>query len=150
MIKLEKKDFSWDNAKKMMAKIDTFKEKLENYKSDDIPEDVMARVMPYLSDPDFQFERMRFAEKISLRSRSHCNREQLRRTKSTAAANLAKWIINIITFNNVYKDVKPKMDSLEVAKKNKKKVLLWQIQFQCNKLITAACHVDHVERTLLL
>jgi dynein heavy chain, axonemal len=32
MIKDEKKDFSWENAKKMMAKVDTFKEKLETYR----------------------------------------------------------------------------------------------------------------------
>lgn len=38
MIKLEKKNFSWDNAKKMMAKVDAFKEQLEEYRGEDIPE----------------------------------------------------------------------------------------------------------------
>eukprot|EP00605_Chrysophyceae_sp_TOSAG23-4_P001019 GSChrysophyteH1.ASY1.ANO1.1120.1 assembled CDS len=39
MIKGEKRDFSWENAKKMMAKVDAFKEKLENYKGENIDED---------------------------------------------------------------------------------------------------------------
>lgn len=38
MVKLEKKNFSWENAKKMMAKVDAFKEQLEEYRGEDIPE----------------------------------------------------------------------------------------------------------------
>lgn len=38
MIKLEKKNFSWENAKKMMAKVDAFKEQLEEYRGEDVPE----------------------------------------------------------------------------------------------------------------
>jgi dynein heavy chain len=101
MIKFEKKDFSWENAKKMMAKVDQFKEKLENYKGEDIPDDVVARVLPILDDPDMTFEKMK--------------------TKSGAAANLVNWVVNIIQFNQIYKRVKPLMDSLEVASKSKKK-----------------------------
>jgi len=99
MIKGEKKDFSWDNAKKMMAKVDVFKEKLETYRGEDIPEDVIARVQPFLEHPDFNFERMK--------------------TKSAAAANLCNWVVNIIEFHNIYKNVKPLMDSLEVATQKK-------------------------------
>ena len=101
MIKGEKKDFSWDNAKKMMAKVDAFKEKLENYRGEDIPEDVIARVQPLLEHPDFNVERMK--------------------TKSAAAANLCNWVVNIITFHGIYKRVKPLMDSLEVATQCKQK-----------------------------
>jgi hypothetical protein len=39
-----------DNAKKMMAKVDAFKNELERYRGEDIPEDVVTRVMPYLND----------------------------------------------------------------------------------------------------
>lgn len=42
MIKLEKKNFTWENAKKMMAKVDSFKEQLEEYRGEDVPE-VSAR-----------------------------------------------------------------------------------------------------------
>lgn len=101
MIKQEKKDFSWENAKKMMAKVDGFKEKLETYRGEDIPEDVIAKVSPMLEDPDFTFEKMK--------------------TKSAAAANLANWVINIIGFNGIYKRVRPLMESLEVATKSKRK-----------------------------
>ena len=101
MIKGEKKDFSWENAKKMMAKIDAFKEKLEQYKGEDIPDDIIAKVLPMLDDPDFNFDRMK--------------------TKSGAAANLCNWVVNIVQYNGIYKRVKPLMDSLEVASKAKRK-----------------------------
>eukprot|EP00981_Chlorochromonas_danica_P014350 scaffold7822_cov179-Ochromonas_danica.AAC.11 len=101
MIKGEKKDFSWENAKKMMAKIDAFKEKLENYRGEDIPEEVINKVTPMLSDPDFTYDKMK--------------------TKSAAAANLANWVINIVRFNGIYKKVKPLMESLDIATKSKRK-----------------------------
>ena len=50
MIKLEKKNFSWENAKKMMAKVDAFKEQLEEYRGEDVPE--VSR--PCYTRPDFQ------------------------------------------------------------------------------------------------
>lgn len=43
MIKLEKRNFSWDNAKKMMSKVDAFKEQLEEYRGEDIPEVLRRR-----------------------------------------------------------------------------------------------------------
>ena len=55
----ERKDFSWENAKKMMAKVDSFKEKLETYRGEDIPEDTITRVSPMLDDPEFTFEKMK-------------------------------------------------------------------------------------------
>ena len=101
MIKQEKKDFSWDNAKKMMAKVDAFKEKLETYKGEDIPEDVVARVTPYINDPEFTYEVMK--------------------KKSSAAANLCNWVVNIVKFNGIYKRVKPLMDALDVSAKAKRR-----------------------------
>mmetsp|Transcript_22422 Transcript_22422/g.30704 ORF Transcript_22422/g.30704 Transcript_22422/m.30704 type:complete len:1916 (+) Transcript_22422:3-5750(+) len=103
MIKGEKKDFSWENAKKMMAKVDSFKEKLETYRGEDIPEDTILRVTPMLDDPEFTFEKMK--------------------SKSAAAANLANWVINIIRFNGIYKRVKPLMESLDVATRSKRKAM---------------------------
>ena len=101
MIKGEKKDFSWENAKKMMAKVDAFKEKLENYKGENIEDEVVRRVQPILNDPEFTYAIMK--------------------TKSGAAANLCNWVINIINYNSIYKRVKPLMDSLAVASADKKK-----------------------------
>jgi dynein heavy chain len=122
MIKGEKKDFSWENAKKMMAKVDAFKEKLESYRGEDIPEDVIAKVAPMLEDPEFTYEKMK--------------------TKSSAAANLANWVINIIRFNGIYKRVRPLMESLDVATKAKRKaeddlsVVKEKLQVIENKLAT--------------
>lgn len=96
MIKNEKKNFSWENAKKMMAKVDAFKEQLENYRGEDIPEDVVQRVQPYLDDEEFTYEKMK--------------------SKSSAAANLCNWVINIVGFNAIYKKVRPLMDALEKAR----------------------------------
>jgi dynein heavy chain len=101
MIKGEKKNFSWDNAKKMMAKVDAFKEKLETYKGEDIDEEIVKRVQPILDDPEFNF--------------------QIMKGKSSAAANLCNWVINIVGYNAIYKRVKPLMDSLAVASASKKK-----------------------------
>lgn len=36
MVKKETKNFSWDNAKKMMAKVDVFKQSLEQYDKENI------------------------------------------------------------------------------------------------------------------
>lgn len=99
LIKREKKNFGWDNAKKMMAKVDAFKEQLESFRGEDIPSDLVQRCQPYLADPNFSYEKMK--------------------TKSMAAANLCNWVVNIITFNQVYKKVKPLMDQLEMAQKAK-------------------------------
>jgi dynein heavy chain len=37
--------------------------------------------------------------------------------KSIAAANLCNWVINIVTYNSIYKKVKPLMESSEAAEK---------------------------------
>ena len=94
------KNFSWDNAKKMMAKVDAFKEKLENYDGR-TSRGIVKRVQPILDDPEFNFTTMK--------------------GKSSAAANLCNWVINIINYNSIFKRVKPLMDSLRVASEAKKK-----------------------------
>ncbi|KDO33137.1 hypothetical protein SPRG_01949 [Saprolegnia parasitica CBS 223.65] len=99
MLKLETKNFSWDNAKKMMAKVDAFKVALEQYDKDAIPPEVAARVEPILDDPNFNFEKMK--------------------AKSVAAANLCTWVINIMAYHKVYVKVKPLMDALEESRKVK-------------------------------
>ncbi|CAK4776251.1 unnamed protein product [Aphanomyces euteiches] len=96
MLKEETKNFSWDNAKKMMAKVDTFKLQLEQYDKEHIPEEVVQRVEPILEDPNFNYEKMK--------------------SKSVAAANLCSWVINIMTYNKVYVKVKPLMDALQESR----------------------------------
>lgn len=99
MLKNEKKNYSWDNAKKMMAKIDAFKTSLEKYRAETIPPEIVAKVDPIIADPNFTFEKMK--------------------VKSQAAANLCSWVVNTITFHKIYVRVKPLMDSLEAAQQVK-------------------------------
>ena len=96
LVKNESRNLSWENAKKMMAKVDAFKSILETFEAETIPADVISRVDPILLDPNFTFEKMK--------------------SKSHAAANLCTWVINIVTYHKIYNKVKPLMDGLAAAK----------------------------------
>jgi dynein heavy chain len=99
MLKKEKKDFSWDNAKKMMAKIDQFKTQLETFDAGGMAPSTVSAVEGIISDPNFTAEKMK--------------------TKSAAASNLCAWVINTVIFHKIYVKVKPLMDSLEEARGTK-------------------------------
>merc|ERR1719230_1798310 len=58
MVEHEFKNHKWDRAKKMMAKVDAFKEKLQEYRGEDIPEDVVLKITPMIEDPEFTYEKM--------------------------------------------------------------------------------------------
>jgi len=103
MVKGEKKNFSWDNAKKMMAAIDRFKTSLEEYDAKNIPQEIVDRVSTIIEDPDFTYE-------------SYMK-------KSSAAANMANWVINIIAFNRIFKKIKPLMERLENARESKESAM---------------------------
>lgn len=103
MIKNEKRNFSWDNAKRMMNNIDKFKQSLEEYDAKNIPEDLIDRIAPIVSDPEFTFEKLS--------------------KKSSAAANMANWVINICEYNKIYKKVKPLMDRLEEARSDSEEAM---------------------------
>ena len=93
------RNLTWDNAKKMMANVDQFKQRLKVFRGEDIPEDTIQRVMPYMENELFTVETMT--------------------NKSKAAGNLVTWIINIVGFNRIYVKVKPLMDSLQAAQSSK-------------------------------
>lgn len=99
MLEHEYKNHKWDRAKKMMANVDKFKEKLLVYRGEDIPEDVIERLRPTVEHEDFSPEFMM--------------------SKSAAAANLCTWVVNIYGFNRIYVKVKPLMDSLNEARATK-------------------------------
>ena len=101
LIEREYKNFKWDRAKKMMANVDRFKERLQSYKGEDMTEDEVKRVEPFLSNEMFDPEVMK--------------------GKSMAAANLCNWVVNIVKFNRIYVKVKPLMDQLEAARASKAK-----------------------------
>ena len=99
MVKREKKNLSWENAKRMMSNIDKFKASLEAYNAKDIPAQVLSRIHPILSDASFTYNNLL--------------------KKSTAAANMANWVINIVNYNKIYQEVRPLMLNLDAAKNNK-------------------------------
>ncbi|NXG62204.1 DYH17 protein, partial [Hemiprocne comata] len=89
------KDRSWKAAKVMMGKVDTFLDALKKFDKEHIPEACLKAFQPYQSDPSFNPEFIM--------------------SKSTAAAGLCSWCLNIVRFYEVYCDVEPKRQALEEA-----------------------------------
>ncbi len=89
------KDRSWKAAKVMMAKVDAFLDSLINFKKENIHENCLKAIKPYLEDPEF--------------------RPELIAAKSNAAAGLCSWVVNIVTFYEVYCEVEPKRQALSKA-----------------------------------
>ncbi|KAL4648151.1 dynein heavy chain 9, axonemal-like [Arapaima gigas] len=89
------KDKSWKAAKVMMAKVDSFLDSLVNFNKENIHENCLKAIQPYLQDPEF--------------------RPELVAAKSFAAAGLCSWVINIVKFYEVYCEVEPKRQALSKA-----------------------------------
>ncbi|XP_019398323.1 PREDICTED: dynein heavy chain 17, axonemal [Crocodylus porosus] len=89
------KDKSWKAAKIMMGKVDSFIDSLKKFDKEHIPEPCLKAFKPYQSDPTFDPEFIM--------------------SKSTAAAGLCSWCLNIVRFYEVYCDVAPKRQALEEA-----------------------------------
>ncbi|NXD84162.1 DYH17 protein, partial [Halcyon senegalensis] len=89
------KDRSWKAAKAMMGKVDTFLDALKKFDKEHIPKACLKAFQPYQSDPSFDPEFIM--------------------SKSTAAAGLCSWCLNIVRFYGVYCEVEPKRLALEEA-----------------------------------
>ncbi|KAM3866414.1 LOW QUALITY PROTEIN: dynein axonemal heavy chain 11 [Diretmus argenteus] len=90
------KDRSWKASKVVMSKVDDFLQTLMHFDKEHIPEATVRCVRDeYLSDPDFNPEFVRL--------------------KSSAAAGLCAWVINIIRFHEVFCEVEVKRMSLSQA-----------------------------------
>lgn len=89
------KDRSWKAAKNMMGNVDRFLESLINFDKENIDSSNLEALQPYLADPDFN--------------------EEFMKSKSTAAAGLCSWVVNIVMFYNVFCDVAPKREALAQA-----------------------------------
>ena len=89
------KDRSWKAAKIMMGKVDDFLSNLVNYDKENIPDYCMKAIKPYLENPEFDPEKVL--------------------SKSLAASGLCAWVINIVTFFEIFCDVEPKRIALENA-----------------------------------
>ena len=120
MVEGETRNFKWDRAKKMMAKVDAFLDKLKKYEAKNMSEDLIKKLTPIMEDQVFSFEVMK--------------------GKSSAAANLCKWVRASYTFNRIYVRVKPLMDTLEAANADKAAAE--------KQLATANAAVEKVEKKL--
>lgn len=89
------KDRSWKAAKVAMSKVDGFLDSLINFNKENIHENCLRALQPYLQDPEFNPEFVT--------------------SKSYAAAGLCSWVINIVRFYEVYCDVEPKRQALSKA-----------------------------------
>ncbi|GAB0094138.1 hypothetical protein DMENIID0001_093740 [Sergentomyia squamirostris] len=90
------KDRSWRACRAMMGKADTFLSNLKTFDKENIKDDTIAAIQPYLTYQDFHPDKMR--------------------AKSSAAAGLCAWVININKFHQVYSEVKPKLKALNTTR----------------------------------
>ena len=97
LLEREYKNFKWDRAKKMMANVDAFKARLQAYRGEDMTEDDVKRIEPFLSTETFTVAVMT---------------NNLRQQRIYAIGSL---FIN----TTEYMKVKPLMDSLEAARATK-------------------------------
>ncbi|KAK2522722.1 Dnah9 [Columba livia] len=89
------KDRSWKAAKAAMARVDGFLDSLIKFDKENIHENCLKALQPYLQDPKFKPEFVT--------------------TKSSAAAGLCSWVVNIVRFHAVFCEVQPKRQALSRA-----------------------------------
>ena len=92
------KDLSWQAGKKMMNKVDAFLQSLKDFDKDNTPVNCVEKVeKDYMSNPAFTADNIR--------------------AKSSAAAGLCAWVINICKYYRIYEIVAPKRAKLADANK---------------------------------
>ncbi|XP_073435796.1 dynein axonemal heavy chain 9 isoform X2 [Dendrobates tinctorius] len=89
------KDRSWKAARVVMGKVDGFLDCLINFNKENIHENCIKAIQPYLKDTEFNPEFIA--------------------SKSLAAAGLCSWVINIVKFYEVFCEVEPKRQALNKA-----------------------------------
>jgi dynein heavy chain len=99
MVEGEFKNHSWDRAKKMMSNLGGFLEKLQTYDAENMPDKLVEKMGKVLENPLISYEAML--------------------SKSSAAANLAAWVVNVYGYNRIYVKVKPLMDALDQSNADK-------------------------------
>lgn len=69
--------------------------RLENYNKDNIPGQIIKKILPYISNPQFNPDIIKNA--------------------SNAAEGICKWCIAIYKYDIVYKEIQPKREALQEA-----------------------------------
>uniref|UniRef100_H2ZKB4 AAA+ ATPase domain-containing protein n=1 Tax=Ciona savignyi TaxID=51511 RepID=H2ZKB4_CIOSA len=93
--KMERLENGLTKLQSTAAQVDAFLEQLINYDKENIHENSLKAIRPYLDDPEFDYDFIK--------------------QKSGAAAGLCAWCINIVRFYEVYCDVEPKRIALSKA-----------------------------------
>eukprot|EP00753_Platysulcus_tardus_P011840 PLAT3317.20.p2 GENE.PLAT3317.20~~PLAT3317.20.p2 ORF type:complete len:2180 (+),score=1477.97 PLAT3317.20:1402-7941(+) len=93
------KHHTWDRFKRLMKSVDAFKSRLESYDAESMEPRLVEALTPIYDNPAFQ---------VSVMER-----------RSMAASKLCDFVRNIFTYNRVFTRVKPLMQSLEDARRNK-------------------------------
>lgn len=86
----------WEPAKKHLLSDTKFMQRLEKYDKDNIPDEVIAKVRPFVTNPDFSPSKIANASK--------------------AAEGFCKWVIAMECYDRVVKQVAPKRQALKEAK----------------------------------
>lgn len=85
----------WEVSKKEVTNYKKLIDQLENYPKEDVNPEIIKKIQPYLSNPDFAPEQIAKASK--------------------AAEGICKWVIAICKFDIVYKEITPKRQALAEA-----------------------------------
>ena len=106
----------WSKSQKIVKNYKKLLDQLENYNKENVSDATIAKITPYLNDPNFAPEVIRSA--------------------SSAAEGLCKWVIAIIKFDEVYKAITPKRIALAEAEETVRQTqaLLQVKQDQLNQL----------------
>ena len=86
----------WTKALKLMKDHKQFLIKLEQYDKDNLKDKVKVLIAPYLTNPDFEPEKIKFS--------------------SEAAEGICKWVRALVDYDQIYKGIVPKKEALKVAK----------------------------------
>lgn len=86
----------WPMVQNMMKDPQKFKDSLEAYDKDNIPDKALELLKPIMEKPYFQYDAML--------------------KKSSAAANICKWVLAVVEYNGIYRRTKPLMDEADEAK----------------------------------
>jgi len=80
---------TWKGAQNMMANPSKLLNELASFDAENIAHEVLKEIEPIITQPFFTFEIMK--------------------TKSLAAAHLTLWVLNVIAYNRIYRNVAPLM-----------------------------------------
>lgn len=85
----------WEKSKKLINNYKKLLDQLENYPKENISLDILRKIQPYLENPNYD--------------------PAVIKSASSAAEGLCKWVIAIVRYDKVYKEITPKRAALAEA-----------------------------------